>query len=77
LYAFIDSIDDPQSGTTDRISPANGVQRRRLADGREFRVVKAYHAPDTLAAAFGSAGFEEVAITSTGRFFCLGVGRAR
>jgi demethylmenaquinone methyltransferase/2-methoxy-6-polyprenyl-1,4-benzoquinol methylase len=77
LYAFIDSQDDPQSGTTDRVAPANGVQTRRLADGREFRVVKAYHAAATLSAALVTAGFEDVAITSTGRFFQLGVGRAR
>ena len=77
LYAFIDSLDDPQSGTTDRTAPADGIQRRRLADGRAFRVVKAYHAPDTLAAALVGAGFDEVSITSTGRFFRLGVGRAR
>jgi hypothetical protein len=40
-------------------------------------VVKAYHAPDTLAAALVEAGFDEVSIASTGRFFRLGVGRAR
>ena len=77
LYAFIDSLDDPQSGTTDRTPPANGLQRRRLADGREFRVVKAYHDPETLAAALVAADFDEVSVTSTGRFFRLGVGRAR
>ena len=77
LYAFIDSQDDPQSGTTDRVAPTNEVQQRRLADGREFRVVKAYHAPDALEAALGDAGFDDVDITSTGRFFQLGVGRAR
>ncbi len=76
LYAFIDSLDDPQSGTTDRISPADGVARRRLADGREFRVVKAFHAPAALSAALAAAGFAAVTITTTGRFFLLGVGRA-
>ena len=76
LYAFIDSLDDPQSGTTDRVAPVDEIQRRRLADGREFRVVKAYHAPDSLAEALRAAGFDGVSITTTGRFFLLGVGRA-
>ena len=75
-YAFIDSLDDAQSGTTDRIPPADGIARRRLADGREFRVVKAYHAPETLEAALRRAGFDDISITTTGRFFLLGVGAA-
>ena len=76
LYAFIDSLDDPQSGTSDRVAPVDEIQRRRLADGREFRVVKAYHAPDALATALRATGFDEVSVTTTGRFFLLGVGRA-
>ena len=76
LYAFIDSLDDPQSGTTDRTAPADGIQRRRLADGREFRVVKTYHTADAIAHSLEAAGFDDVALTTTGRFFQLGVARA-
>jgi SAM-dependent methyltransferase len=76
LYAFIDSLDDPRSGTTDRVPPADGIQRRRLADGREFRVVKTFHPPEALALALEAAGFDDISVTSTGRFFRLGVGRA-
>lgn len=76
LYAFIDSLDDPQAGTTDRVPPLDGIQRRRLADGREFRVVMAYHDVATLETALRGAGFDDVELTTTGRFFRLGVGRA-
>lgn len=76
LFAFIDSRDDPQSGTLDRVAPVDGVSVRRVADGREFRVVKIHHEPADLAKAMGEAGFEAVSVTMTGRFFVLGVGRA-
>ena len=76
LFAFIDSLDDPKSGTVDRVEPVDGVSVRRVADGREFRVVKIHHEPAALAQAMGKAGFEVVSVTTTGRFFVLGVGRA-
>ena len=76
LFAFIDSGDDPQSGTVDRVAPVEGVSVRRVADGREFRVVKVHHEPAALAQALREAGFETVSVTMTGRFFVLGVGRA-
>jgi len=75
LFAFIDSGDDPQSGTVDRVAPVEGVSVRRVADGREFRVVKVHHEPAALAQALREAGFETVSVTMTGRFFVLGVGR--
>ena len=76
LFAFIDSLDDPKSGTVDRVEPVDGVSVRRVADGREFRVVKIHHEPAALAQAMGKAGFEVVSVTTTGRFFVLGVGQA-
>lgn len=76
LFAFIDSRDDPQSGTVERVASVGGVSVRRVADGREFRVVKVHHEPAALAEAMGEAGFEAVSVTTTGRFFMLGVGRA-
>jgi demethylmenaquinone methyltransferase/2-methoxy-6-polyprenyl-1,4-benzoquinol methylase len=75
LFAFIDSRDDPQSGTVDRVAPVDGVSVRRVADGREFRVVKVHHEPAALAQALREAGFKAVSVTTTGRFFMLGVGR--
>jgi SAM-dependent methyltransferase len=73
-FAFIDSLADAQSGATDNPrSPAAGdVAVRRLADGREFRVVKVFHTPAELQAALGRAGFRDAKVTTTGRFFLLG-----
>ena len=55
----IDSRPDPSSGAVDQpatpeAEAADGIVRRRLADGREFRVVKVVYPPDELEA--GSAG---------------------
>ena len=49
---------------------------RRLDDGREFTIVKVFHAPDQLAGALATAGFDGIEITTTGRFFLLGSARA-
>ncbi len=76
LFALIDSLDDPRSGTVDRVAPVDGVSIRKLADGREFRVVKVYHEPEALTQALGAAGFEAVSVTTTGRFFVCATGRA-
>lgn len=57
LFAFIDSLDDPQSGTVDRVGHVN-------------------HEPANLADALAAAGFEASSVTTTGRFFLLGVGRS-
>ena len=45
---------------------------RRLADGREFTIVKVYYGPDELAAALREAGFAAADVTTSGRFFVLG-----
>jgi SAM-dependent methyltransferase len=73
-FAFIDSLPDPQSGATDnpRNAVADDVAVRRLADGREFRVIKVFHAPDDLRDALLQAGFSDPNVTTTGRFFLLG-----
>ena len=76
VYACIDSLDDPQSGTVDRTPTADGVSVRRLADGREFRIPKIHHPPADLEDALRAAGFETAAVTTTGRFFLLGVAYA-
>ena len=74
--AVIDSLPDAASGAADHPEPADDLALRRLADGREFTIVKVYHEPDGLAAAFVEAGFTDVDVTTTGRFFVLGSARA-
>jgi SAM-dependent methyltransferase len=71
-FAFIDSLPDPQSGAADNPAPEGDVAVRRLGDGREFRIVKAYHDPDELRAALRRTGFADAEVTTTGRFFLLG-----
>jgi hypothetical protein len=48
------------------------VSRRRLADGREFTIVKAYRSPTELHASLVEAGFADARVTTSGRFFLLG-----
>ena len=74
--AFIDSLADPASGAADHPEPGDDRAIRRLADGREFTIVKVFYAPDELAAALEAAGFAEAEISTTGRFFVLGTARA-
>jgi SAM-dependent methyltransferase len=70
--ALIDSLPDPQSGAADHDPVAtDGRSLRRLADGREFTIVKVHRTPDETAAVLRSAGFDDVAVTTTGRFFLL------
>jgi ubiquinone/menaquinone biosynthesis C-methylase UbiE len=72
-FAFIDSRPDPQSGAIDQPVAAGGeVSHRRLADGREFDVIKVYWQPAELEDALLRAGFVEPVVTTTARFFLLG-----
>ena len=73
--ALIDSLPDPRSGAVDHPVPAGDRSMRRLADGREFDIVKVYRTPEELATALGAAGFVDVAVTTTGRFFVLATAR--
>ena len=75
-FAAIDSLPDPASGAADHPEPAHDLAVRRLVDGREFTIVKAYHTPDELAVALTEAGFTDVDVTVTGRFFVLASARA-
>ena len=45
VFAFIDSLPDPQSSAADHPTPADDLSVRRLDDGREFTVVKVYYEP--------------------------------
>lgn len=76
-FAFIDSRRDPSSGAVDQpdadqADQAAGIHRRRLADGREFRVVKVAYEPDELEVALLAAGFAAAEVITTARFFQLG-----
>jgi hypothetical protein len=71
-FAFIDSLPDPQSGAADHPAPAADRSVRRLDDGREFEIVKVYYTPAELEATLLEAGFADVEVTATGRFFLLG-----
>jgi SAM-dependent methyltransferase len=76
IVAFIDSLPDPQSGAADNDPPDGDLAVRRLADGREFTVVKVFREPAELEEALGEAGFQTARVTTTGRFFVLGEARA-
>jgi SAM-dependent methyltransferase len=74
-FACIDSLQDPQSSATDHPTPTDDLSVRRLDDGREFTIVKVYYTPDELRSALDAAGFDDIEITTTGRFFLLGSAR--
>ena len=75
-FAFIDSLSDPQSSAADHPAPADDASVRRLADGREFTIVKVYYEPAELESALTRAGLAEARVMTTGRFFLIGVARA-
>ena len=70
--ALIDSLPDPQSGAADHPAPRGDRAQRRLDDGRVFTIDKVYRSPAEIADALGAAGFADVDVRSTGRFFVLG-----
>lgn len=69
--ALIDSLPDARSGAVDHPAPAADRAVRVLADGREFTIPKVYRTPHEIGAALSAAGFRDVAVTTTGRFFVL------
>ena len=71
-FAFIDSLLDPQSSAADHPAPSDDQSIRRLDDGREFTIVKVYYSREELMSALEDAGFEDVSVTTTGRFFLTG-----
>jgi demethylmenaquinone methyltransferase/2-methoxy-6-polyprenyl-1,4-benzoquinol methylase len=70
-FAAIDSLPDASSGATDHATPGADRAVRTLEDGRAFTIVKVYYRPDELRAALLRAGFADVEVTTTGRFFLL------
>jgi demethylmenaquinone methyltransferase/2-methoxy-6-polyprenyl-1,4-benzoquinol methylase len=75
LFAFIDSRQDPASGARDHLPPNDDVQVRRLNGGASYRVRKVFYEPDYLESALRRAGFTEVDVVTTARFFVLGSAR--
>jgi hypothetical protein len=73
--ALIDSLPDPRSGAVDHEPPAGDRSTRRLDDGREFSIVKVHRSPDEIAAELSTAGFVDIQVTTTGRFFVLATAR--
>jgi demethylmenaquinone methyltransferase/2-methoxy-6-polyprenyl-1,4-benzoquinol methylase len=70
--AFIDSLADDASGASDHPTPADDLAVRRLGDGREFTIVKVFYEGGELRTALQAAGFVDIEVTTTGRFFMLG-----
>ena len=73
-FAFIDSSPDPASGAADHPAPEGDEAVRHLADGRRFRITKVYRSDEEYRAALAAAGFRDVSVSTTGRFFVLGTG---
>jgi len=67
----------PGVGRPDHRPPVEDVQVRRLDDGASFRVRKVFYEPSDLASALERAGFSEIEVVTTERFFVLGSGRRR
>ena len=69
----IDSAHEPTSTARDHPVPSrdSGVVLRRLDDGREFRIVKVFWEPDTLAQRLAPLGFDS-ALARTPRYFVHG-----
>ncbi|MFN8623672.1 MAG: class I SAM-dependent methyltransferase [Chloroflexota bacterium] len=74
-FAFVDRAGDPEAEAVDDPAPLDGLVRRRLPDGREVLVPQVVRAPEVLAVALGSAGFGDVDVQATGRFFVMGSAR--
>jgi len=74
--AIIDSLPDPQSGAADHDPVVGDRATRRLEDGREFTIVKVHRDASELQAALEMAGFADVRVETTGRFFLLATGTA-
>jgi demethylmenaquinone methyltransferase/2-methoxy-6-polyprenyl-1,4-benzoquinol methylase len=77
-FAYVvDSAHDPTSTAANHPTPDRdaGIVTRKLDDGREFRIVKVFYEPATLAARLRSAGFE-ARIGPTARYFIYGDARA-
>lgn len=73
LFAFVDSRRDQESGAADHLPVADtDTALRRLDDGREFEIPKVFYSGEELEMAVRAAGFADVSIEQTDRFFLMG-----
>ncbi|NUZ04285.1 class I SAM-dependent methyltransferase [Piscinibacter koreensis] len=69
---LIDSLPDPTSTASNHHAPdADGIQERRLNDGRSFRIVKIFRGPEELNRRLESLGWQPD-MRSTERYFVYG-----
>ena len=70
---LIDSAFDPTSTAKDHVLPGRetGIVTRKLNDGREFRIVKVFYQPATLAAKLKPLGWQ-ADLAQTPRYFIYG-----
>jgi SAM-dependent methyltransferase len=75
---FLDSARNERSTAADHVLPEDDAQTltRRLNDGREFRIVKRFYAPERLSQRLTELGWD-IAVRSTGEFFIYGNGAIR
>jgi 2-polyprenyl-3-methyl-5-hydroxy-6-metoxy-1,4-benzoquinol methylase len=73
---FLDGLPEPTSTAADHVLPAPGheVMTRRLDDGREYRIVKAYRRSAELERRCRQAGLD-VQVRETPTYFPYGIGR--
>jgi len=66
---FVDSLASPTSTAVDHDLPRPGqLHLRKLNDGREFRIVKVFHAPDEIERVAAAAGLQIVTRKTTEYF---------
>lgn len=69
---LVDSLYNPESTASDHAAPSrSGIVSRTLNDGQNFRIVKIFHTPESLAARLKPLGWR-TKLNSSGRFFLYG-----
>jgi ubiquinone/menaquinone biosynthesis C-methylase UbiE len=70
---FVDSLRSGKASAVDHALPDRGQETmlRRLADGREYHIVKVFHEPEQLRGALAEVGWDSTVLT-TSEFFIHG-----
>jgi len=69
---LVDSLYNPESTASDHAAPSrSGIVSRTLNDGQNFRIVKIFHTPESLAARLDPLGWR-TKLCSSGSFFLYG-----
>lgn len=74
-FAFIDRQGDPELDAVGEAAPVDGLALRQLPDGRQILLPQVVRDPATLEAALRAAGFVDIDVSATARFFVLGSAR--